>query len=67
MTGELTARLYRPQLTNNTPAIIYFPGGTWASGTLDMYDQTARELCARTGYMVIMIRTRLAPDAQFPG
>lgn len=64
--GPLSARLYRPALARDTPAIIYFPGGTWATGTLDAYEDTARQLAARTGYVVVSLRTRLAPEARFP-
>jgi acetyl esterase/lipase len=64
--GPLSARLYRPALAKNTPAIIFFPGGTWASGSLDTADDTARQLAARTGWVVVTVRTRLAPEATFP-
>ena len=65
--GRLSARLYRPALAKDTPIIIYFPGGTWATGTLDQYEVTARQLAARTGYVVLSVRTRLAPETTFPG
>ncbi len=65
--GPLRARLYRPELAKDTPVIIYFPGGTWATGTLDSYDETPRQLSARTGWVVVSLRTRLAPEATFPG
>ena len=64
--GALPARLFRPTLAKNTPAILYFPGGTWVTGSLDQYDESARQLAARTGWVVVMLRTRLAPEAQFP-
>ena len=65
--GALVARLYRPVLARNTPAILYFPGGTWATGTLDTYEESARQLAARTGWVVVSMRTRLAPETTFPG
>ncbi len=64
--GPLVARLYRPALAKDTPVILYFVGGTWVTGTLDTYDETARELSARTGWVVVSLRTRLAPEATFP-
>ena len=64
--GALDARLYRPKLAKDTPAILYFVGGTWATGTLDTYEETARQLAARTGYVVVSLRTRLAPESTFP-
>ncbi len=62
----LVARLYRPTLAKDTPVILYFVGGTWATGTLDTYEESARQLAARTGYVVVSLRTRLAPEASFP-
>ena len=64
--GPLAARLYRPTLAKDTPIILYFIGGTWVTGTLDTYEETARQLAARTGYVVVSMRTRLAPEAAFP-
>jgi len=64
--GTLGARLYRPALAKNTPMIVFFPGGTWVTGSLDTADESARELASRTGWMVVTIRTRLAPEAKFP-
>ena len=63
---ELQARLFRPALAKDTPVILYFPGGTWVTGDTTGYEETARQLAARTGYVVVTIRTRLAPEAPFP-
>ena len=64
--GPLAARLYRPVLAKDTPVIVYFPGGSWVTGSLDQYEETARELSARTGWVVVSIRTRRAPEDKFP-
>lgn len=64
--GGLRARLYRPTPTRDTPAIVYFPGDTWVTGSLDQADATARELAARTGWPVVAIQPRQAPEAAFP-
>ena len=64
--GALTARLYRPVLAKDTPVILYYPGGTWVTGSLDTYEESARQLSMRTGWVVVSMRTRLAPEATFP-
>ena len=64
--GGRPARLFRPALARDTPAILYFTGGTWVTGSLDQYDDSARELATRTGYVVVLLDTRRAPDAKFP-
>ena len=65
--GPLDADLYRPQQAKNVPVILYYPGGTWATGELERYQEAPRQLAARTGWVVVALRTRLAPEAKFPG
>ena len=62
----LAARLYRPALARNTPVIIAFAGRTWVTPSVGAFDETARELSARTGFVVVAIELRAAPDAPFP-
>ena len=64
--GPIGATLYRPVLAKDTPVIVYFPGGTWATRRDADADETARQLVARTGFVVVSLRPRLAPEAQFP-
>ncbi len=62
----LPGRLYRPQQAQNLPVIVFFPGETWVTGTLDTGDLSARELAARTGWIVVSILPRRAPEGLFP-
>ena len=64
--GPIGATLYRPKLAKNTPVIIYFSGGTWVTRRDADDDETARQLSARTGWVVVVPRPRLAPEAKFP-
>lgn len=64
--GALGATLYRPALAKNTPVIIYFPGGTWATRSDVAAEETARQLAAHTGWVVVSLQPRLAPEARFP-
>ena len=64
--GALPARLYQPRTGSGTPLVIYFPGDTWVTGGLDDYDESARQIAVRTGWAVIAIGMRHAPDATFP-
>lgn len=64
--GAIHATLYRPELAKDTPVIIYFPGGTWATRSDVGADETARQLASRTGWVVVSVQPRLAPEAQFP-
>ena len=64
--GAIGAILYRPVLAKNTPVIVFFPGGTWATRRDADADETARQLAMRSGWIVVTLRPRLAPDATFP-
>ena len=66
MDGALPGRLYQPQTARGTPMIIYFPGGTWVTGGLNDYDESARQLARRTGWVVVAIGMRRAPETTFP-
>ena len=64
--GPISATLYRPALAKNTPIIVYFPGGTWVTRRDADVDETMRQLAVRTGFVVVSLRPRLAPEARFP-
>lgn len=46
--------------------LIFAHGGGFSWGTLDDYDQIARNLCAATRAEVVSVGYRLAPDHPFP-
>lgn len=62
-------RIYRPLFVaaeKPLPTVLYFHGGGWIMGDLDVYDATLRELCTRSGGMVVSVHYRLAPENTFP-
>ena len=66
--GNLTLRFYWPEVeqTELAPAIMFFHGGGHVIGSLNSHDLVARNLCADTGYLVISVDYRLAPEHKFP-
>jgi cation diffusion facilitator CzcD-associated flavoprotein CzcO/acetyl esterase/lipase len=66
--GDLPYRLYRPaaQADNPRPIVVYFHGGGWVLGDLDSDDPLCRDLCARSGAVVVSVNYRHAPEARFP-
>ena len=64
--GPLPALLYQPTTPKNTPLVIYFPSGTWVTGGTDLYDESARQLAQRTGWVVVSVGPRHAPEVTFP-
>ena len=49
-----------------TALMVYLHGGAFFLGSLDTHDHVARSLAKETGYKVISVGYRLAPEAAFP-
>jgi cation diffusion facilitator CzcD-associated flavoprotein CzcO/acetyl esterase/lipase len=64
--GELRYRLYRPEGIGPHPILVYFHGGGWVLGGFDSDDPLCRDLCVRSGTIVISVDYRHAPEARFP-
>ena len=64
--GDLDYRLYHPAGAGPFPVIVYFHGGGWTIGSLNTDNAFCRDLCARTGAVVVSIDYRHAPEARFP-
>jgi acetyl esterase len=64
--GELRARLYRPDNQKNQPVAVYVHGGGWTFGSIDTHDRTMAVLAAESGVAVLGIDYRLAPEFPFP-
>ena len=64
--GEIGLRIYRPEGEGLLPAVFYFHGGGFSSGSLDLVDPICRLLSNRSGCMVISIDYRLAPEHPYP-
>jgi cation diffusion facilitator CzcD-associated flavoprotein CzcO/acetyl esterase/lipase len=66
--GDLPYRLYRPAVPADGPhpVVVYFHGGGWVLGDLDSDDPMCRDLCARSGAVVVSVNYRHAPEARFP-
>jgi cation diffusion facilitator CzcD-associated flavoprotein CzcO/acetyl esterase/lipase len=65
--GDLAYRLYRPpSAAGPRPLIAYFHGGGWVLGSQDSDDPFCRDLCVRTGAVVVSVNYRHAPEDRFP-
>jgi acetyl esterase len=67
LAGAIPVRLYTPEgAAAVTPGIVFFHGGGWVIGDLDTHDDVCRRLADMTGYRVLAVDYRLAPENPFP-
>jgi len=61
--GPIGARLYTPKgAAAVTPGLVYFHGGGFVIGDLETHDGHCRRLAAYSGFRVMAIDYRLAPN-----
>ncbi|WP_371656310.1 MULTISPECIES: alpha/beta hydrolase [unclassified Streptomyces] len=66
--GMLPVRVYQPEpRPGPRPLLVFFHGGGWAAGDVDLVDRPLRRLANATGAVVASAGYRLAPETQFPG
>jgi acetyl esterase len=58
------ARFYADR--DDSPVLLYAHGGGWVMGDLDTHDGLCRELARRTGWAVLSVDYRRAPEAAHP-
>ncbi len=64
--GDLRYRLYRPPGAGPHPIVAYFHGGGWVLGSHESDDPLCRDLCVRSGAVIVSVDYRHAPEARFP-
>jgi cation diffusion facilitator CzcD-associated flavoprotein CzcO/acetyl esterase/lipase len=64
--GPLAWRLYRPAAPGPHPIVVYYHGGGWVLGDAQSDDPFCRDLCRRSGMIVVSVDYRHAPEHRFP-
>ena len=66
--GTIPARIYWPlqPLSDKPPLIVYYHGGGFVVGSVDIFDSLTREIAAETGAIVVSVEYRLAPKYPYP-
>ncbi|GAA2345075.1 alpha/beta hydrolase [Dactylosporangium salmoneum] len=64
-TGEVPVRTYASTGAADG-VLVYFHGGAFFLGSLDTHDHVARSLAKETGFTVVSVGYRRAPEAAFP-
>ncbi|MET3519861.1 alpha/beta hydrolase [Mesorhizobium abyssinicae] len=63
---DIPIRLYRNAKPQTAAMMLYVHGGGFILGGLDSHDDVCAELCARTGFEVVSVDYRLAPEHLHP-
>jgi acetyl esterase len=63
---DIPVRIYRNAVPDKSAMVLYVHGGGFILGGLDSHDDVCAELCARTGYEVVSVDYRLAPEHLHP-
>lgn len=64
--GTLAVRQYRRASVPPQATVLYYHGGGFLLGDLDSHDDICAEICARTGFDVLSVDYRLAPEHPHP-
>ena len=67
--GRRAARLFTPRedvAAADAPLMLFLHGGGWVFGGLDSHQSLASFLCGETGWPVLALEYRLAPEHRFP-
>jgi acetyl esterase len=63
---DIPIRIYRNQTPDHAALVLYYHGGGFILGGLESHDDVCAELCKRTGYEVVSVDYRLAPEHLHP-
>jgi len=64
--GEIRIRHYHPESQEPRPTILYFHGGGWVLGEIESNELGNRQLVLKTGFNVLSVEYRLAPEYMYP-
>ncbi len=62
--GGVPARLYASRV--DAPVFVYLHGGGWCYGSIETVDRACRRIADRSGFAVLSVGYRLAPEHVFP-
>jgi acetyl esterase len=64
--GPIPARRYRPRPGAPRGVVVYLHGGGWVLGAVEDFDAVCRTLALCSGFDVVSVGYRLAPEHPFP-
>lgn len=63
---DIPIRIYRRENPDPAAVIVYYHGGGFILGGLESHDDVCAELCEATGYELVSVDYRLAPEHAHP-
>jgi len=64
--GDIPIRIYTPNGNGPFGVLVYFHGGGWVVGSIEMTDQPCRMITNEAGCVTVSVDYRLAPEHKFP-
>lgn len=63
---KINIRIFSDSNENNLPLLVNFHGGGWVLGDIDSDELMCKLLSKKSGYKIISVHYRLAPENKFP-
>ena len=63
---KIPVRIYTPRGSGPFPVFVFFHGGGWVLGGIEMSDAFCRKVTNAVGCLVVSVDYRLAPENKFP-
>lgn len=63
---SIRIRIYRPSSAAVLPVVVFLHGGGWVMGSIETHDVYCRQLAHASGWAVVSVDYRLAPEHKFP-
>jgi acetyl esterase/lipase len=63
---DVPVRIYRPRGDGTRPALVYFHGGAFVLGQVELFDAMCGAYAANADLIVVSVDYRLAPEHPFP-
>lgn len=62
----IPVRIYQPEAEVAQTTVMYFHGGGWVLGNVQTHDAMCRTIAAETGFSVVSVDYRCAPEHRYP-
>ncbi len=63
---EIPVRIFQPNIRRGFKILLFFHGGGWIAGNIDTYSYICANMANETGYPVVSVDYRLAPEFPYP-